>query len=562
MKKENIILLILLATYVFIIEYLFYPEYIRYQEAGGLFLTTNDYLQGYMLAPAGWNSLLTNFLTQFYRPLSLGLFVETGLLMLIVMLMLFYLQKWKATRHGWFISILVVMCCIYQYAWNISALLQYAVFLLAFTVYLSTGNRWIRHAGALITVPLLYLLLPGNCLLLLYVYGLAAEWFFFKQKNVPVLPVLALILAGACPLLWQNFIYYTPNNQLYSFINSGYEMRQTNLYYVLFLIPLCPVLLSKWKGNRYVALSFPVLLIAFSCYSIYSSPNRERERRLAVKRYTEEQQWDRVLQTINSNSNGTNTYYHPYLMLALSETGVLPEQLFHYPVQSADRIYFPADEQEGANFNSLFAYSIGLRHEALHQLAQASAMSAQGLSFSLLRRMIDWQIEFGNIPLAEKYIKILKTSTCHDQWIAERINRISNHPAKQEEAYKEDFIMDASSPLILLTQAVKADTTNRKALDYLLCGVLLGKDLKGFYHLFRQYFPQGEPIPVHYQEALLVAELMFPQLNATKNIPVSPACRQAFEEFGQLMSQRPNTDHVLRQKYGNTYWYYGFIRTA
>ena len=38
--------------------------------------------------------------------------------------------------------------------------------------------------------------------------------------------------------------------------------------------------------------------------------------------------------------------------------------------------------------------------------------------------------------------------------------------------------------------------------------------------------------------------------------------RLAFEEFGVLMSQRPNTDHVLRQKYGNTYWYYGFIRTA
>ena len=117
-------------------------------------------------------------------------------------------------------------------------------------------------------------------------------------------------------------------------------------------------------------------------------------------------------------------------------------------------------------------------------------------------------------------------------------------------------------PLILLTQAVKADTTNRKALDYLLCGVLLSKDLKGFYNLFQQYFPHSETIPVHYQEALLVVDLMFPHLEATRNYPVSPICRQAFEDFGVLMSQRPNTDHVLRQKYGNTYWYYGFIRTA
>ena len=101
-----------------------------------------------------------------------------------------------------------------------------------------------------------------------------------------------------------------------------------------------------------------------------------------------------------------------------------------------------------------------------------------------------------------------------------------------------------------------------KALDYLLCGVLLDKDLKGFYNLFRQYFPQGEAIPIHYQEALLVVDLMFPHLDATRNYPVTPTCRLAFEDFGVLMSQRPNTDHVLRQKYGNTYWYYGFIRTA
>lgn len=60
MKKGNIILLVLSSIYTLVIEYMFYPEYIRYQEAGGLFLMTNDYLQGYLLAPTGWNSLITN----------------------------------------------------------------------------------------------------------------------------------------------------------------------------------------------------------------------------------------------------------------------------------------------------------------------------------------------------------------------------------------------------------------------------------------------------------------------------------------------------------------------
>ncbi|WP_425883635.1 DUF6057 family protein [Parabacteroides sp. ASD2025] len=561
MKKENIILLILSSIYALIIEYMFYPEYIRYQEAGGLFLTTNDYLTGYLLAPAGWNSLLTNFLSQFYHPFSLGLFVETSLLLITAAITLLYLRQWKATQHRWVIIIPVIMFCIYQYAWNLSTLLQYNLFLLTLAFYLFLRNKVIRHISALIAVPFLYLLLPENSLLLLYLYGVVFERIFFKQKDFPVLPAISLVLVAAWPLLWQNFIYYTPTNQLYTFINPEYGMRYVYVYYALFLIPLCSVFLSDRKGNRYVSFAFPLLLIAFSCYSIYSSPNREREKRLAIQRHAEEQQWDQVLQTIHT-CNISEAYYHPYLMLALSEEGILPEQLFHYPVQSADRIYFPANELDGANFNSLFAYALGLKHEALHQLAQANAMSPQGLSFSRLRRMIDWQTEFGNLSLAQKYMDILQTSTCHNQWIKERSKRFSTSLTTFKEAYKEDFIIDASSPLILLTQAVKADTTNRKALDYLLCGVLLGKDLKGFYNLFRQYFPHSETIPVHYQEALLVVDLMFPHLEATRNYPVSPTCRQAFEDFGVLMSQRPNTDHILRQKYGNTYWYYGFIRTA
>jgi len=561
MKKENIILLILSSIYALIIEYMFYPEYIRYQEAGGLFLATNDYLTGYLLAPAGWNSLLTNFLSQFYHPLSLGLFVETSLLLITTAITLLYLRQWNATQHRWVIIIPVIMFCIYQYAWNLSALLQYNLFLLTLAFYLFLQNKIIRHISALIAIPFLYLLLPENSLLLLYLYGVVFERISFKQKGFPILPAINLILVTAWPLLWQNFIYYTPTNQLYTFINPEYGMRYVYIYYALFLIPLCSVFLSDRKGNRYISFALPLLLIAFSCYSIYSSPNQEREKRLAIQRHAEEQQWDQVLQTIHT-CNISEAYYHPYLMLALSEKGILPEQLFHYPVQSADRIYFPANELDGANFNSLFAYSLGLKHEALHQLAQANAMSPQGLSFSRLRRMIDWQTEFGNLPLAQKYMDILQTSTCHKQWIKERTKRLSTSLTTFKEAYKEDFIIDASSPLILLTQAVKADTTNRKALDYLLCGVLLSKDLKGFYNLFQQYFPHSETIPVHYQEALLVVDLMFPHLEATRNYPVSPICRQAFEDFGVLMSQRPNTDHVLRQKYGNTYWYYGFIRTA
>ena len=152
MKKGNIILLVLSSIYTLVIEYMFYPEYIRYQEAGGLFLMTNDYLQGYLLAPTGWNSLITNFLSQFYHSLSLGLFVETGLLLITAVILLLYLRQWKAALHGWIITVPIIMFCIYQYAWNLSALLQYNLFLLTLVFYLFIQNKVIRYTSALIAI--------------------------------------------------------------------------------------------------------------------------------------------------------------------------------------------------------------------------------------------------------------------------------------------------------------------------------------------------------------------------------------------------------------------------
>ena len=166
MKKGNIILLVLSSIYTLVIEYMFYPEYIRYQEAGGLFLMTNDYLQGYLLAPTGWNSLITNFLSQFYHPLSLGLFVETGLLLITAVILLLYLRQWKAALHGWIITVPIIMFCIYQYAWNLSALLQYNLFLLTLVFYLFIQNKVIRYTSALIAFTgklLTFIVSVWNC---------------------------------------------------------------------------------------------------------------------------------------------------------------------------------------------------------------------------------------------------------------------------------------------------------------------------------------------------------------------------------------------------------------
>lgn len=77
--------------------------------------------------------------------------------------------------------------------------------------YLFIQNKVIRYTSALIAIPFLYLLLPENCLLLLYLYGIVFERIFFKQKGFPMLPVINLVLVAVWPLLWQNFVF-TPRS--------------------------------------------------------------------------------------------------------------------------------------------------------------------------------------------------------------------------------------------------------------------------------------------------------------------------------------------------------------
>ena len=64
-----------------------------------------------------------------------------------------------------------------------------------------------------------------------------------------MLPVINLVLVAVWPLLWQNFVFYTPVNQLYTFINPEYGTRYIYVYYALFLIPLCSAFLS---GRKYL----------------------------------------------------------------------------------------------------------------------------------------------------------------------------------------------------------------------------------------------------------------------------------------------------------------------
>lgn len=563
MKKEALFLTLLFLL-MCIIGYCVYPGHITSQEADSLFLLTSDYIQDHLLRPAGLMELFMNFLYQFYRWVIAGVLIQSLFPVLVALASLSLLKKLKLVQYSWIAFIPTVLLWINQYTWTSVATMQYCIFTFILAGYLSIKISWIRYGLAFFIIPILYSLIPGSCMILLYLYLACYEWFLFADKNKIVFPLINLSGTYLWPLLWNHLFYFYSIDQAYAFVIPSITDIDI-VYYFIYLLPACYLLLVKIKGKaiKTITWAFPVTFIIAGGYIVYISPeNRISEKGFRFSQYTENENWDKLLNEITPQET-ENAKYQRYIALALSEKGLLAKQLFSYPIQTAENFTFPADDLSGASFNSLFYHHLGLNNEAIHQIFQAGSASKKGISFSLLRRLTDLQIENRNMPIINKYIYLLSRSTCHGGWVKTRLSTISEKQKSAERKKKHaDFIVDASSSLIVLTQIAQADSTNQKAIDYLLCGVLLGKDLKGFYKLFQQYYhtQDGKEIPVHYQEALLLTDMMQPQLNIRLQYPITPEYIDAFEDFGVLLAQRPNADHLLKQKYGNTYWYYGFVR--
>ena len=96
--------------------------------------------------------------------------------------------------------------------------------------------------------------------------------------------------------------------------------------------------------------------------------------------------------------------------------------------------------------------------------------------------------------------------------------------------------------------------------DYVLCGKLIDRDLKGFVRLLPKYYGQASTLPRHYREALV----LYNHLNAAKPGGVAhyyedEALEQEYEQLQELLAQYPEGSEKklkMLEVYRNTYWYY------
>lgn len=273
--------------------------------------------------------------------------------------------------------------------------------------------------------------------------------------------------------------------------------------------------------------------------------------------YAENQQWDKILNTVSRQESLNDEYVRKYVLLALSETGNLPEYALSYGLSTADDFVFH-DVQEPfcLNFNVIFYKQMGLYNYAIYQIYQQAVQSTPGMSFDSMRQLIDIYLEIKDYKLAKKYIDILSHSTCHGKWLEERLIKLEeikdDKPLYNENTPKftlMSFLADVSS-------MVDRYPDDKKLADYLLCGVLAEKDGFTFYNVFqiiaKTIYPDGVEIPRLYQEALLLVASHEP--DAIQKYKISDEVWNDFMDFTNMM--RAGKVSQAKRKYYNTFWTY------
>lgn len=278
------------------------------------------------------------------------------------------------------------------------------------------------------------------------------------------------------------------------------------------LVALVTLLLSlpfRGRAKSIFRWSLTAVVLVAALVLTMNGKVHDQERFSTVEYAAGRRDWKTVLATATPEASRHNRELLPYALLALSETGQLPERMMAYPVRSIDD-FCPEgwNNRRGLSFKATLYECMGVPHEAIHNVFQAADALPHGLSFGSLRSLVRLNTLLGDEMLADKYRYILGHSTLHH-----------SHPmpkgAQDDTAIPKSHLAQSGQdiPLIVpdyffnVTTLMSRGNATPTMVDRSLCGLLLRRDLTHFAAVWNALpHAEGEAIPALYQEALLLSD--------------------------------------------------------
>ena len=557
----------------------FFAGYVEfYQEKTSLFVFSRDYLVDGITQPGSLLVFLGRLLTTFYYyPVAGALIIS-----LTICLAVYMISKIISFQSGeksilvpiLFGTLTFILHSNYQYLLynSLGIMLQLVFFYLAI--------RYLKGFTPVLLFPLWYFITGGFAWIfgLMYTIYLALKSI---KKEWPKI-ILLFFLNFLVIYLMKEFFLFHPFKILVIF---PFLIEDTGSQAVLFIALIGLIILLPVIGKIKIRFPIPVrqkdshkiIILSFLTFMLVSASAALRFDKVYKEYFHAEKlfyqgRFDELTKYLTKHPT-TNRLTVFLNNIALCETGRLNDQLFHFPQSPDGQSLFLKWEMYGEVLRrgGYFYYSTGMINEAQRWAYENIIM--KGLTPEGLKMLIKTEIINGNYMIASKYISILKKTLFYKHEAKEYEKYLFNdvaiesHPEfgiKRKEKIEHDFFSITDNPYVNIERVISYDSSNRKAFEYKLAYQMLSEDYKGIASGLARLESLGfVKIPVHLEEAAMVCRISdsgpLPDLG---NLKIEPQVEVRFSQFLQIFQNYGNNlktaQPFLKQKFGNTFWYYAF----
>lgn len=561
MKKGYIIGALFLVVWAF--WFVGMKGHIGYWSGTGFFQCGTEYWSEFAGRPGGWTTYAGYFLRQFYQWTFWGALIQTLTVVLLYPVSRQILRRLGMTRGYLFLSGLPGVLVFILQVKGVLSLDQSLKILVGFFLmlgYLYLTNKGWRYGLFILFLPLGLLLLGTGGISALYFNLMFYECWKGRGKGRWGLIGIGVLLVWIVPVLWKRWIFPMPAENIFSLATSA-DYLEGVIYGYLLVVWIAGVVSSRVLKRRHFVRFEVALLVIVAVVGIYLVYDHPAERYMCMEQAAVAGEWEKVLECGKGIQPSREEMF--LIHLALANRGELGEKLFDYPAEwGIGGLYLPRDNSYAVSvLGSELYYALKIPNEAIHWTFQAAVASPQGMDFRTLKRLTELNIWKRDSLLADKYLTILENAVGYNSWCREKRLAWNNSSAEQVLPDERiDFFIGGRPFLSDMARVLDAGRSREMVSDYLLCGLLLEKNLSKFSQLFRMVYPVTDKrIPRVYQEAILVAMTVGDERLIAKNYKLDADIRQKFQEYNELyqICKKNNLQpEQLMKEYKQTWWYY------
>jgi len=556
----------------------FFADYVEfYQEKLSLFVFSHDYLNTSLTQPGSMLVYLGRFLTTFYYYPVAGAII-ISLTICVIIYMISKIISYLTGKASIFVplvfgTLFFILQTNYQYLLynSLGVLLQLLLFYLTI--------KYLKGFLPVIIFPFWYFLTGGFAWIFAILYTIYLVLKSIRQDWPKIIPLFALSFI-VIYLLKEFFLFQAFKTlMIFPFTDEDTGSQFRLFIPVIALIILLPVIvktnirLPLWSRQKD---SVKIIILSLVSLILTGAPALLRFDRVNKEFF----QADKLFYQGRFNEVTRYVAEHPtinrltvYLNnIALCETGRLNDQLFHFPQSPDGQSLFLKWEMYGEVLRrgAYFYYTTGMINEAQRWAYENMVM--KGITPEDLGMLIKTEIINGNYKVASKYISILKKTIFYRKEAKEFERLLSDeksielHPEfgmKRKEKIEHDFFSITDNPYVNIERALSADSLNRKLFEYKMAYLMLNEDYAGIASGLARLENLGfRKIPVHLGEAAMVCRMSGSALPDMGNLKIDPQTEARFNQFLQTFQSYGNNlktaQPILKQKFGNTFWYYAF----